>query len=171
MNIDYDCEHMEELLSPYLENELDAQQKQAVYEHLQACPDCSQLLTCMQETREALADFPEVELSPELLDQLQVMPKKRKWMKLRPSLDFFLRPSLQPVLAAITIFLTLLSFYLFHPHRSQINKSVNRTLHMGYSKIERLYAKAESFTSSLAGHKDSILVSLKNLDLLGGDED
>lgn len=163
------CEHMEELLSPYLENELDARQKQAVHEHLQVCPDCSQLLAYMQKSCEALADFPEVELSQELIEQLQIMPEKRK--RFRLSLDFFLRPSLQPVLAAITIFLTLISFYLFNPHRSQINKSVNRQLHMGYSKIERLYAKAESFTSSLAGHKDSILVSLENLDLLGGDED
>ena len=148
---------------------MDAQQKQAVHKHLQICPDCSQLLTYMQEACEALADFPKVDLSQELIEQLQIMPEKRK--RFRLSLDFFLRPSLQPVLAAITIFLTLISFYLFNPHRSQINKSVNRQLHMGYSKIERLYAKAESFTSSLAGHKDSILVSLENLDLLDGDED
>lgn len=166
-----ECEHMEKLLSPYLENDLDAQQKQAVHEHLQICPDCSQLLAYMQETREALADFPEVDLNQEFIEQLQIMPQKRKRIKFRMSLDFLLRPSLQPVLAAVTIFLTLISFYLFNPHRSQFNKSVNRQLHMGYSKIERLYAKAESFSSSLAGHKDSILVSLKNLDLLGGDKD
>jgi predicted anti-sigma-YlaC factor YlaD len=169
MNREYDCDHMEELLSPYLENELDAQQKQAVHAHLQVCPDCSQLLADMQETCEALANFPELDLSQEFIEQLQIMPQKRK--RFRLSFDFFLRPSLQPVLAAVTIFLTLLSFYLFHPQRSQFNKSVNRQLHMGYSKIERLYAKAESFTSSLAGHKDSILVSLKSLDLLGRDED
>jgi hypothetical protein len=67
--------------------------------------------------------------------------------------------------------LIMVSFYFFGPNKSSIDKSISRQIHLGYSKIESLYAKAESFTASLGEHKDNILVSLKNIKLLGGNED
>ncbi len=67
--------------------------------------------------------------------------------------------------------LIMISFYFYGPNKSSIDKSISLKIHLGYSKIERLYAKAESFTASLGEHKDNILVSLKNIKLLGGNED
>lgn len=166
------CENIEELLSPYLEDELSSEEKEAVEKHLKTCESCSMFLSFMEETKESLADFPELEVSEDLLDRLYSIPNKKRRFKLSlPSFDFLLRPSLQPVLAAATIVLIIISFYFFNPDKHFIDKSINRQIHLGYSKIERLYAKAESFTDSLGEHKDNILVSLKNIKLLRGTED
>lgn len=166
------CKKIEELLSPYLEDELNPEEKGAVTNHLKTCKKCSLLFSLMEETKESLADFPELEVSENLLDRLYSIPSKKKKFKLRlPNFDFLVRPSLQPVLTVATIVLIMVSFYFFGPNKSSIDKSISRKIHLGYSKIERLYAKAESFTASLGEHKDNILVSLKNIKLLGGNED
>jgi hypothetical protein len=166
------CEKIEELLSPYLEDELSPEEKGAVAKHLKTCKNCSLLFSYMEETRESLADIPELEVSENLLDRLYSISSKKKRFKLRlPSFDFLVRPSLQPVLTVATIMLIMVSFYFFGPNKSSIDKSISRQIHLGYSKIESLYAKAESFTASLGEHKDNILVSLKNIKLLGGNED
>jgi len=164
-----ECEKIEELLSPYLEGELSSEEKREVEKHLKTCKSCSVLFSSMEETQESLADFPELEVSENLLNRLYSIPDKEKRFKL--NFDFLLRPSLQPVLAAATIVLTLISFYLFNPDKHQIDKSISRQIHLGYSKIETLYAKAESFADSLAEYKDNILVSLKKIKPLGGTED
>ncbi len=166
------CKKIEELLSPYLEDELNPEEKGAVANHLKTCKKCSLLFSLMEETKESLADFPELEVSENLLDRLYSIPSKKKKFKLRlPNFDFLVRPSLQPVLTVATIMLIMISFYFYGPNKSSIDKSISRKIGFGYSKIERLYAKAESFTASLGEHKDNILVSLKNIKLLGGNED
>jgi len=164
-----ECEKIEELLSPYLEDEFSLEEKKEVKKHLKTCKSCSVLYSFMEETKESLADFPELEISEDLLDRLYSIPGKKKRFKL--GFDFLLRPSLQPVLAATIIVFTLISFYLFNPNKHHIDKSVSRQVHLGYSKIETLYAKAASFADSLGEYKDNILVSLKNIKLFGGNED
>lgn len=163
------CERIEELLSPYLEDELDPEERRAVESHLRTCQSCAVLLSFMKKTKESLAGFPELELSDGLLDRLYTIPEKKR--RFRINLDFFLQPTLQPILAAATILLIVISFYLFNPNRQNINNSVNRQVHLGYSKIEKLYAKAESFTDNLGAYKDNVLVSLKKINPFGGNED
>jgi len=155
------CEHIEELLSPYLEDELSREEKRAVEEHVKSCESCSLLLSSLEETTESLVGFPELEVSDRLLNQLYSIPGKKKRFSL--GLDFFLRPSLQPILAAVTIVLTLVSFYFFNPNKKSFDREISRRLHLGYSQVGKLYAKAESFTASLGEYKDTILVSLKNI--------
>jgi predicted anti-sigma-YlaC factor YlaD len=164
-----ECEHIEKLLSPYLEDELTAEDKLAVEEHLQSCADCSVLFDLLRETQESLADFPQAEMSEELLERLYDIPHRKK--KFRFGLDFLGRPALQPYMAAATILLTFLSFYLFHPAKSAIDKSINRQVHLGYSKIGKLYAEAETFTSSLGEHKDNILDTIKKAQPFGRNGD
>jgi len=163
------CEHIEELLSPYLEDELGREDKRTVEEHLKSCESCSLLLSSLKETREFLVDLPECEVSDGLLNRLYSIPGKKKRFSL--GLDFFLRPSFQPVLAAVTIVLTLVSFYFFNPNKKSFDREVNRQLHLGYSKVGTLYAKADSFIASLGEYKDDILVSLKNINPFGETED
>ncbi len=166
------CERIEQLLSPYLEDELNPEEKGAVAKHLKTCENCSLLFSLMKETQESLADIPELEVSENLLDRLYSIPREKKRFKLRlPNFDFLVRPSLQPALTVATIMLIMISFYFYGPNKNSIDKSISRQIHLGYSKIERLYAKAESFSASLGEHKDNILVSLKNIKLLGGNED
>lgn len=162
-------EHAEELLSPYLEDELSREDKRAVEEHLKSCESCSLLLSSLQETKESLISLPELEVNDGLLNRLYAIPEKKRKFSL--GLDFFLRPSLQPVLAAITIVLTLVSFYFFNPNKKSFDQEVSRQLHLGYSKVGSLYAKAESFTASLGEYKDTILVSLKSITGSGETED
>lgn len=163
------CERVEELLSPYMEDDLSQEDRRAVEEHLKSCPSCSLLLSSLKETTESLADFPETEVSGGLLNTLYAIPDRKKRFSL--GLDFFLRPSLQPVLAAITIVLTLISFYFFNPNKKAFDREVSRQLHLGYSQFGKLYAKAESFTASLGEYKDTILVSLRSITGTGETED
>lgn len=161
------CEKIEVLFPSYLEDELSPEESAAVRNHLESCPECFSLLSSLKETMDSLAGFPELEPSESLIQRLQTIPKK----KAVPVLNFFLRPSLQPVFAVATILLVLFSFYAFHPNRKQINLAVNRQVHLGFSKLEKLFAKAESFTDHLGAQTDNILVSLKNFNPLGGDEE
>lgn len=163
------CKDIEELLSPYLEDELTPQERQAVEKHLSSCPSCRELLSLMKEARISLSTFPELEVSRELVEKLYGVPHKKKRFSL--VYDFLLRPSFQPVLAAATILLTVVSFYTFHPDRNAINDAIERQFHLGKSKVERLYAEAESLTHSLGEYKDNFLVSLKNLSPFKGNED
>ncbi len=166
------CERIEQLLSPYLEDGLNPEEKGAVAKHLKTCENCSLLFSLMKETQESLAEIPELEVSENLLDRLYSIPREKKRFKLRlPNFDFLVRPSLQPVMTVATIMLIMISFYFYGPNKSSIDKSISRQIHLGYSNIEKLYAKAESFSASLGEQKDNILVSLKNIKFLGGNED
>ena len=163
------CEHIENLFSSYLEDELTVEDKLSVEEHLKSCADCSVLFDLLRETQESLVDFPQAEMSEELLERLYDIPHRKR--KFRLSLDFLVRPALQPYMAAATILLTVMSFYLFHPEKSAIDKSINRQVHLGYSKIGRLYSEAETFTTSLGEHKDNILETIKRKQPFGRSED
>jgi len=165
------CEKIEELLSPYLENELSAEENIAVKHHLKTCPSCSSLLSSLEEIHESLTDFPELEVSQSLRERLYALPRKKRKFSL--ALDFFLRPSLQPVLAVASVFFILLSFYFFHPNKKSINQSLEQQLHLGYSKIVRLYAKTGYFKEDLNAFKENFLDSLqqRKTELLGGNED
>ena len=163
------CERMEELLSPYIEDELTPEQKKMVHDHLLTCSSCADLLALIKETKASLASFPEVDVSEELTEKLYALPQKRKKFKFIS--DILMRPSFQPVMAAITVLLVLVSFYVFHPERSAINRSIERQFHIGISKVEKLYAEAGSITHTLGQYKDNLLVSLKNFKPFRGNED
>lgn len=163
------CEIIEDLLSPYLEDELSLEDRKRIEDHLNSCPSCSELLSFMREIQVSLADFPEIELSESLLERIHEIPRRKK--KLRIILDYFPQPSLQPILAAATILMVMFSFYYFNPNRSGINKTVNRQVHLGYSHMEKLYARAESLTDNLGHYKNNVLVSLKNINPFGENED
>lgn len=163
------CERVEELLSAYLEGELSAAEKSLVESHLRTCQACALLYSAMRETQEALASFPEVEVSGSLMSKLYAIPEKRK--KFSFSLDFLLKPSLQPIFAAASIFLTLMSFYFFNPDKKYIDRSINQKIHLGYSQVEKFYAQAGSWTDRLGDYKDSVLGSIKSWKIFGGNKD
>jgi hypothetical protein len=118
---------------------------------------------------DSLSDFPEAEISHSLMNRLYSIPSSKR--KFRINLDFLVKPSLQPVFAAASIILILVSFYFFNPEKNKFDKAVSQHIHQGYSEIEKLYAKAESFTQSLGEHKDNLLVSIKNLNPLDRDKE
>jgi len=163
------CERIDELLSAFLEGELGQTEKALVESHLAGCPDCSDLLAVLSRTQQALSDFPELDVSPGLQARLAAIPERKK--KFSFSFDFVLKPALQPVFAAATIFMTLLSFYLFNPDKKNIDRAIDQKIHSGYSQVEKLYAKAGSVTDRLGNTADNVLGSVKSWKIFGGKED
>ncbi len=167
------CDRIEELLASFLEEELGPAERSFVEEHLKTCPSCSLLLAGLREVKGAFHGFPEVEVSEGLKSKLYAIPEEKKSsrFRLKLSLDFLLQPSLQPVFAAATVFMILVSFYVFNPNKKAIDRSIDRNLHLGYSQVEKLYARAGSWADRLKAYKDNFLVSIKEWNLLGGNED
>jgi anti-sigma factor RsiW len=161
--------HAEEMLSAYLEGELDGARKAEVETHLAHCPECASLLEAMRDTRDALGALPELEPSPDLLRRLYAIPDRKR--RFRPIRDFLLRPSLQPVFAGTTGLLVFLSFLAFSPGGRSLQKSLNRQVHAGYGRIERLYVKAGSIPEEIGARKESILGSLRSVDILRKDRE
>ena len=160
------CAEFEELLSAYLEGELSPEENRSIVAHLTACPSCASLAATLKDTLEALDGFPEVEPSPALMKKLAVIPKKRGIF--RSAFDFLLRPALQPVFAAFTVFLIALSFVLFHPEGRGVRKAVDRNLHLGISKVEKLYVEAGSLKDELVSYTNIVLDSFKVINPLKG---
>lgn len=163
------CEHIEELLSAFLEGELSSAEKVLVEDHLAVCPDCASLLGDLRRAHEALVGFPEVEVSPGLQARLAAIPERKN--KFSFTLDFILKPALQPVFAAGAVFMTLLSFYLFNPNKNAIDRTIDQKIHSSYSQMEKFYSRAGSLTDRLGDTANSIFVSVKNWKLFGGNED
>jgi hypothetical protein len=120
----------------------------------------------MRDTLEAFDGFPEIEPSPALLAGLAALPKKRRLFG--QIVDFLLRPALQPLYAAFTVLFIALSFVFFHPEGKAIQKAVSRNLHLGYSKVEKLYAEAGSLTDELFSYTNIVLDSFKTINPLKG---
>jgi hypothetical protein len=64
------CPRFETLLSEYADGKVDARVRSAAEQHLKGCPDCSALLAEVQELREDLQNFPEVQVSEELINRI-----------------------------------------------------------------------------------------------------
>ncbi|HOI44139.1 MAG TPA: zf-HC2 domain-containing protein, partial [Candidatus Aminicenantes bacterium] len=159
------CRRLQDLLSAYLEGELGPAGVAECDAHLRTCPDCASLMSAAREIRRSLSGFPELEASPSLLLKLRGLPEKSK--KARFRLDFLVKPSLQPVYAAATVLLVIISFYAFNAqNRRAVNKAVSRQFHIGCGRVEKLLARAEGITDGMGAYRDDLLDSLKSFQLL-----
>jgi hypothetical protein len=166
------CQRIEELLSAYLERELRAAEKAEVEAHLAACPECAELAALTREEMAAAAAFPEVEPSGELMARLYAVPEARREKRrfLRPVFDWLARPALQPVYAAATGLLIVLTFVLFHPEGRGIRKAIDVQLHRGIGTVEKLYADAGGLKGEIKAVSAGVVKSFNSLGLLQGDE-
>jgi len=155
--------HVEELLSAYLEGDLDAGLVAEVEAHLASCPDCSSLFEAVGGIRVGLAAVPEIDPPSDLLRKLYAVPdrRKRRWIP-----DFLLRPSLQPVFAGITGLLVFVSFLTFSPDGRSFQKNIVRQVHTGFSKAGKLYAQAGAVADEITSYKNALLGSLREAPLL-----
>lgn len=160
------CDKMTELFSAYLEGELGAAERRGFEAHLEACPDCAALFAAVGEVRASLAAVPELEPPADLLRKLRPAPERKRRLRFVP--DFLLRPSLQPVFAAGTLFLVVASFLAFAPQGRPARKAIDLKLHQGFSQVEKIYARAGSLTDRLGEYKATVLDSLRSSTLLGG---
>jgi hypothetical protein len=158
------CDRIEELLTSFVDGELRPEDKALVEGHLRTCPECAALLSFLKSEAEAFAAFPEIEPGAELRRKLYAVPERKT--KFRLNLDILLKPSLQPVFAAASVLLILFSFYMFNPDKKGIDRTINRTLHRGYSQFEKLTAKAGSLTETLGAYADNVVDSLRTINPL-----
>ncbi|HSA97304.1 MAG TPA: zf-HC2 domain-containing protein [Acidobacteriota bacterium] len=166
------CQRIEELLSAYLEGELAAAERAEVEGHLAGCAECAELAALMREEMAATAAFPEAEPSPELLARLYAIPETKREKKrfFQPVFDWLGRPALQPVYAAATGFLIVLTFVLFHPEGRGIRKAIDVQLHRGIGTVEKLYADAGGLKGEIKAVSNGVVKSFNSLGLLQGDE-
>ena len=155
------CERIENLLVSYADGELEAADRAAVEAHLRTCEDCAALLDCLRAASASLAALPEIEPDPELRRTLHAIPSRKS--AARRAFDLLLKPSLQPFYAAASILLALVSLYAINPDKSAIDKAVSRTLHRGYGRVEKIYARAGAVTDSLGDFAQNIYGSLDKL--------
>jgi predicted anti-sigma-YlaC factor YlaD len=166
------CERFEELLSAYLEGELGASAAAGVEAHEAACRACAELVGLMREVRAAEAAFSEVDPPAGLMARLYAIPEEARGRKrlVRPVFNWLTRPALQPVYAALTAVLIVLSFVLFHPEGQGIRKRIDVGFHKGLGAVEKLYADAGSVKGEIRAFSANVVKSFNTLGLLGGDE-
>jgi anti-sigma factor RsiW len=159
------CDSIELLLPSYLEEDLSPQKRRDVEGHLESCPDCRTLLALLEEMTLSLAQMPELDPPSGLQEKLDRIPSEKRFAGAFS--DFLRRPFMQPVLAAASILFILFSIYTVHPRRLEFNRAIDREFHHGVRAVSQIFAKAESWTSSLGEHKDTILDTLKKIGLFG----
>ena len=166
------CERIEELLSAYLEGGLSAAQRADVEAHIAGCADCAALLGLMRETMTATAGFPEAEPSAGLMARLYGIPEEKAAKKrfFRTAFEWMGRPALQPVYAASTAALIVLSFVLFHPEGRGIRKAIDVQFHRSIGAVEKLYADAGGLKGEIRALSANMVKSFNTLGLAGGDE-
>jgi len=167
------CERIEELLSAYLEGELAEAMRVEVAAHLAICAGCAGLVDLMKATAAAMAGFPEVTPSDELMAGLYGIPERKAARKrwFRPLFDYLARPALQPVYAAFTVLFMALSFVLLHPEGRGIRKAIDVQFHKGIGTVEKLYAEAGGIKGEIGAFSANVVKSLNTLDLLKGSEE
>lgn len=158
------CDSLQDLLSPYLDGELDPSARAEVEAHLAACPECAGLADRMRVALAAFASFPEVEPSPALRRRLMAIPdrSRRRWSV---DLGFLRRPVVQPFLAAVSGLLLLVSVYLVSP--GSVQRAVRQQFHRGISTIEKLYVQAGSLTDRLGDLANTTYAQAKAANPIG----
>ncbi len=77
------CDQVQERLSEYIENLLDAENHTSIHDHLSSCPHCQAEAQTLAQTRQAVADLPSIEPPPGFSQR--VMARVREEAE-RPSL-------------------------------------------------------------------------------------
>lgn len=102
------CSRFETLLSEFLERRLDHRVSTTMQAHLAECPGCSRLVDEVRRLQEEVAAFPEIRVSPLLIERILEQTSGKKttysfWKDL-------LLPTLKPFLSPRYTFATLLMF-------------------------------------------------------------
>lgn len=159
------CARINKLLCPYLENELSREKKMEVEAHLKTCGRCSNELDNLKKVSLLLFSMPELEITPALQTRLyslsaQLAIKPRRRIRL---LEFFLKPSAQPVFAAACIVLIFVSFFFFHPDGRHLSRFLKEKASLSLGQFEKAVARVEGLPGYLPLVRKSIVDSLKNI--------
>ena len=117
-----DCAQIKNLLSPYIEGELDAERKTLLERHLSSCSACAKELAGLKETLAALKKTPEVQPPPYFVQAVRARLEKK------PAFSEFLRKLFVPFhikvpLQAITVTATVILLVVL-VQKSEIKKVI-----------------------------------------------
>ena len=82
------CEHVEELLSAYLDNALTPQERVVVQEHTSTCSTCRETLTDYRRFDALLTDMPRVSPGAELREKIFTSPEYQELIRITSLQDF-----------------------------------------------------------------------------------
>ena len=71
------CEQVTQLLSDYIEEEIEGSEKQSIDLHLMACPDCAHYLETFRETRKLVGEIRYEEIPGEFRMRLHTVLTER----------------------------------------------------------------------------------------------
>jgi anti-sigma factor RsiW len=164
------CRRIETHLAPYRQGILAARKRTIVEAHLARCPECARLLALLEETDRALAAFPQPRVSDRLRQRLYALPRRTD-EKTKPARAFFPRLVRQPLFVPAAVMVLAVTIFVTNPNRDTILRSLNRQVHLGFSKVEKIYAQAGSVLDKLNAYKEDALVSLKSINPLSPNGD
>jgi len=159
------CARLQKLLLPYLENELSPKKKKLVEAHLRTCRNCSRELESLKKVSLLLASLPEFEIRPALQARLYSLPAQFE-IERRPRwhlLDFFLKPSAQPIIATVCIFLIFISFFFYHPDGRYLSQSFKEKVSLFFGRIEKTVSRVEGLPGYMPLVRKNIIDSLKHI--------
>jgi hypothetical protein len=143
---------LENLISVYLEGEMDAARKVEVEAHLAGCDGCRTLLEDVRGTIQLCRETEELEPAPWLVSKILLATTGERKPSWRERLRAFLRPAVQPQLAytvAMAVFslsmlvdvagINLRSFSLQDLNPRTWASRANRAGHLYYARVEKFY--------------------------------
>ena len=146
-----ECRIVENLISAYLENDLDKEQLAMVEIHLQDCPTCLPLKKKMEGLVSRLPDL-EAEIPFFLKNRLYNIPEHIE--KNRPSRIFFPKWA-AAVMGSVILFLNLFYFTnLFPP--------ANREIHSLVADVERMIVRTGGWIEKIKESKDFLIFTFFN---------
>jgi hypothetical protein len=144
------CNEVEELISLYIEGELQKEEAKEISLHLEQCHQCTRLKKTLEDMMEV---FPELEEEVPffLKNRLYYIPESQQVIEL-PQNRFYL---LKWVAAAIGTFVLFLNLFYF----TNIYPAANRFLHTAVAKIETFTVETGAFFERLKESKDLMVFS------------
>ncbi len=148
-----DCNHVEDLLSAYIENDLPATQRREISGHLEECRDCRLLKEQMEEMMNSFSILEE-DVPFHLKNRLLYIHESQELAAEndRPARYEYLNWAAAMV-GTIVLFLNLFYFTNLYP-------PANRALHTVVSRIEVIAVETEAFFEKVKDSKDMLFSSL-----------
>ncbi|HMA62095.1 MAG TPA: anti-sigma factor [bacterium] len=155
------CYYFKQLISNYLDGEINYNDKDFFEKHLEECPQCSQLFNSIKSTKKQLQNIPVPELSPEFHTNLRNKILQIRENQSQPSgfFDFFNKiPALSYGFAAALVI--LITAFSIHQYQNMAPASSTTTPKIVKDKLnqKQMDSPQQQFVTQegLPYHQDSI---------------
>lgn len=129
----YSCQHFQELLSDFMDEELSEKGRTAFLKHVASCMECSAILNDSRTIRRNMQMLPKVELSREFDFRLRTSILREQQFMNKPLYRFqlFLKENLRYVMAvpatAVIALIVMMTVTEFNPQKNMIQEMAQGT--------------------------------------------